>query len=235
VSVAEAIACGTIECGISGGADSSSDVPITVSQEALGGAARREQGQDTARPAEGLSRLSAKDLVPVPPAIVEFSTGLTMGESAEKMAKENGIARAAQDRIAHESHTKAAKAWAEGSSPVRSCSVRARSKGHQGESSEDNLVRKDSELESYAKLKPAFDKKYGTVTAGNSSPLTDGASALLLMREDKAKALGLRPARLPPQLCVRGPRPARADPHGPELRDAARARSRGADARRHRR
>jgi acetyl-CoA acyltransferase len=195
VSVAEAIAVGTITAGIAGGADSSSDVPITVSKKlsvALLDASKAKTPLDQLKI---LSRLSAKDLVPVPPAIVEFSTGLSMGESAEKMAKENHIGRADQDRIAHESHDKAAKAWAAGhfAGEVMQMYVPdAKGKGTVAYV-EDNLVRKDSKLESYAKLKPAFDKKYGTVTAGNSSPLTDGASALILMREDKAKALGLRP------------------------------------------
>ena len=193
--MAEAIAVGTITAGIAGGADSSSDVPITVSKKlsvALLDASKAKTPLDQLKI---LSRLSAKDLVPVPPAIVEFSTGLSMGESAEKMAKENGIARADQDRIAHESHDKAAKAWAAGHFAGEVMQMYVPDPKGKGTIAfvEDNLVRKDSTLEGYAKLKPAFDKKYGTVTAGNSSPLTDGASALMLMREDKAKALGLSP------------------------------------------
>jgi acetyl-CoA acyltransferase len=135
--------------------------------------------------------LSGKDFFPVPPALKEPSTGLTMGESAEKMAKENGISREAQDQIAHQSHTRAAQAWADGrmAEDVLTAFVPPSFEGFH----EDNLVRKDSELAGYAKLKPVFDRKYGTITAGNSSPLTDGASALLLMREDKAKALGYTP------------------------------------------
>jgi acetyl-CoA acyltransferase len=105
---------GTIECGISGGADSSSDVPITVSKKLSTALLDASKAKTPLEQLKILSRLSAKDLVPVLPAIVEFSTGLSMGESAEKMAKENGIARKDQDRIAHESHTKTAKAWAEG-------------------------------------------------------------------------------------------------------------------------
>ncbi|MBX7193498.1 MAG: acetyl-CoA C-acyltransferase FadI [Sandaracinaceae bacterium] len=194
VSVAEAIACGTIDCGVSGGADSSSDVPITVSKKLSSALLDASKAKTPLDQLKILSRLSARDLVPVPPAIVEFSTGLSMGESAEKMAKENGISRADQDRIAHESHTKAAKAWADGffAGEVMQMYVPDGAKSTKA-FVEDNLVRKDSQLESYAKLKPAFDRKYGSVTAGNSSPLTDGASALLLMREDKAKALGLTP------------------------------------------
>lgn len=192
VSVAEAIAAGVIEGGIAGGADSSSDVPITVSKRlaaALLEASKARTGLDRLKAFTGLT---PKDLVPVPPAIVEFSTGLSMGESAEKMAKENGIARDAQDRLAHASHTKAARAWSEGHF-AEVMTMYVPGKGGLVPFAKDNLVREDSRIESYASLKPAFDKKYGTVTAGNSSPLTDGASALLLMREDKAKALGYEP------------------------------------------
>lgn len=191
VSVAEAIATGTITCGVAGGADSSTDVPITVSKRlstALLEASKAKTGLDRLK---AFTKLSPKDLIPVPPAIVEFSTGLSMGESAEKMAKENGISRADQDRIAHESHVKAAAAWASGELRDEVMPVFVQ-KGRALEPfTEDNLVRKGSDLASYAKLKPVFDRKYGSVTAANSSPLTDGASALLLMREDRAKALGL--------------------------------------------
>jgi len=112
-----------------------------------------------------------------------------MGESAEKMAKENGISRSDQDAFAHRSHTLSAQAWADGRMREEVMSVFVPPTYEVFD--EDNLVRKDSELEAYAQLKPVFDRRYGTVTAGNSSPLTDGASALLLMSEKKAKHLGL--------------------------------------------
>ncbi len=188
VNVAEAIMAGAIDCGIAGGADSASDVPIAVSKklaEALIAASRaRSLGQRL----KAFSKLSPKDLVPVPPALKEPSTGLTMGESAEKMAKENGISRKAQDELAHRSHSLAAAAWADGrfEQEVMHVFVPPAFEAF----AEDNLVRKDSEVESYEKLRPAFDRKHGTITAGNSSPLTDGASAVLLMSEEKAKADG---------------------------------------------
>jgi acetyl-CoA acyltransferase len=107
------------------------------------------------------------------------------------MAKENHISRAAQDELAHRSHSRAAQAWADGrfAGEVMEVFVPPRYDAF----AEDNLVRTDSALESYAKLKPVFDRKHGTITAANSSPLTDGASALLLMSEEKAKSLGLSP------------------------------------------
>ena len=193
VNVAEAIMAGAIDCGIAGGADSSSDVPILVSKKLSSALLEASKARTLPDRLKAFSKLSPKDLLPVPPAIVEYSTGLSMGESAEKMAKENHIEREAQDRIAHESHTKAARAGADGrfAGEVMTAYV---PKGKGVEPFEkDNLVREDSKLDSYAKLKPVFDRKYGSVTAANSSPLTDGASALLLMSEEKAKAEGLTP------------------------------------------
>jgi len=189
-SIASAIATGTIDCGIAGGADSASDVPITVSkrmQVALIEASKARSMQDRIK---AFASLGLKDLAPVPPAIKEPSTGLTMGESAEKMAKENGIARQAQDELALRSHERAAKAWAEGKFDEEVMEVYVPDR-YEDAIRKDNLVREDGDLTKYAKLKPVFDRKHGTITAANASPLTDGASALLLMREDKAKALGL--------------------------------------------
>ncbi len=191
INVTESIMAGVIDCGIAGGADSASDIPMAT-QKPLADALLAMSRQKTLRGKLGALRgLSARDLVPVPPALKEPSTGLTMGESAEKMAKENGISRRAQDEFAHRSHTLAAQAWADGRLAQDVMTTYPPPKLEPF--AQDNLVRKDSELESYAKLKPVFDRKYGTITAGNSSPLTDGASALLVMREDKAKALGYRP------------------------------------------
>jgi acetyl-CoA acyltransferase len=191
VSVAQAIETGTIDCGVAGGADSATDVPISVSKKLASALIDANKAKTLKDRLAAFADLSPKDLLPVPPALKEYTTGLTMGESAEKMAKENHISREAQDELAHRSHERAAKAWEEGwfdeevmevYVPPDYDSIR-----------QDNLVRHDSQLESYRKLRPVFDRKHGSITAGNSSPLTDGASALLLMREDKAKALGLTP------------------------------------------
>lgn len=195
VSVAEAILAGTIDTGIAGGADSTSDVPIAVSKKLAAALLDASKAKTLAQKLGVFATLSPKDLIPVPPGLVEFSTGLSMGESAEKMAKENHIARADQDRIAHESHVKAAAAWKDGRLAGEVMTVYVPGKGGKELEpfSQDNNVRTDSELASYAKLKPVFDRKHGTITAANSSPLTDGASALLVMREDVAKANGLSP------------------------------------------
>lgn len=191
VSVAQAIETGMIDCGIAGGADSASDVPIAVSKKLGAALIEASKARTLKQRLAAFAGLSPKDLLPVPPALKEYTTGLSMGESAEKMAKENHISREKQDELAHMSHSRAAKAWAEGrfADEVMEVFVPPNFDAIR----EDNLVRKDSNLEGYAKLKPVFDRKYGTITAGNSSPLTDGASALLLMSEEKAKALGLEP------------------------------------------
>jgi acetyl-CoA acyltransferase len=191
VSVVEAINAGSIDCGIAGGADSASDVPIAVSKRlalALTWASKASTLADRLR---AFKDVKPSDLVPVPPALTELSTGLTMGESAEKMAKENGISRRAQDEFAHQSHVRATAAYRDGrfAEEVMTVYVPPAYKVI----SKDNLVREDSNLEAYASLRPVFDRKHGTITAGNSSPLTDGASALLLMSDEKASAEGRRP------------------------------------------
>jgi acetyl-CoA acyltransferase len=191
VSVAEAIQAGAIDCGIAGGADSASDIPFTVGKKLTTALMNASKAKTLGERLRAFRGLGMRDLMPVPPALKEPSTGLTMGESAEKMARENHISRASQDEFAHRSHTLAAKAWAEG--VFADQVMRAFVPPDYAAFSEDNVVRKDSSLESYAKLRPVFDRKWGTITAGNSSPLTDGASAVLLMREDKAKAEGFSP------------------------------------------
>jgi len=189
INVTQSIRDGSIDVGIAGGADSASDIPMTVSRRLATALAKASRARSLVERLGAFRGLSVADLMPVPPALKEPSTGLTMGEGAEKMAKDNGIARDRQDEFAHRSHVKAAAAWAEGrfADEVMSFYVPPKFEAML----EDNLVRKDSSLEAYAKLKPVFDRRHGSVTAANSSPLTDGASALLLMSEEKRRALGL--------------------------------------------
>jgi acetyl-CoA acyltransferase len=189
VNVAESIMTGAIDTGVAGGADSSSNVPITVTKRLAEALMEATKARSIGERLQAFRGLRPKDLAPQPPAIREFSTGLTMGESAEKMAKENHISRESQDEFALRSHQLAAKAWEEGKFDDEVMEVFVPNRFNES-IREDNLVRKDGSIEKYAKLKPVFDRKHGTVTAANSSPLTDGASALLLMREDKAKAHG---------------------------------------------
>lgn len=189
VSVAHAIEEGSIDVGIAGGTDSASDVPMTISRRLSDALLRASRARKLGDRVRAFSNLGLKDLAPIPPALKEPSTGLTMGESAEKMAKLNGISRESQDEFSHRSHVRAARAWAEGrfAEEVMTAYIPPKYEAFR----EDNLIRKESELEAYAKLKPVFDREHGSVTAGNSSPLTDGASALLMMSEEKAQSLGL--------------------------------------------
>ena len=131
-------------------------------------------------------------MIPVTPAIAEPSTGETMGQSADTMAKLNGIAREDQDHFALRSHRLAAAGWKDGRLAAEVTPVYVGPR-YEVAVTQDNGIREDSTYEQLAALRPVFDRGYGTVTAGNASPLTDGAAAVLLMREDVARALGYAP------------------------------------------
>lgn len=191
-SGAEQILAGTSEIVIAGGADSSTDVPVAISKKLTQALLKASKAKDLRGRIKAFQSLGLKDLLPVPPALKEASTGLTMGDSAEKMAKENGITRGAQDELAHRSHSRAAAAWASGKFKDEVMTVFP-SPDFGKQVSEDNTVRKNSDMAAYAKLPPVFDRKHGTVSAANSSPLTDGAAAVILMSEERAKSLGLTP------------------------------------------
>lgn len=190
-SVAEAIVAGQAEVAIAGGADSASCLPIGISRNLAEVLLLLSRTRSWHHRAQLLRRLRWCDAKLVAPAIAEHSTGLTMGEIAEQMAKQYHISREAQDAFAHRSHTLAASAWQQGAihdevAPIFTCD-------HAEVLASDNTIRFESELDSYARLKPVFDRQWGSVTAANSAPLTDGAAALLLMSEGRAKALGYEP------------------------------------------
>ena len=191
-SGAEAILGGECDVVLAGGAESLSNVPIQFSK----GAARRlmdfSKAKTMGQKMAILAQFRPRDLVPVPPAIAEHTTGMTMGQACEKMAQENEISRQSQDEIALLSHQRAAAATAAGWF-ARQIVPTYPLPGYKEAVTTDNGVRSDSTMEALAALKPAFDGRYGTLTAGNSSPITDGASAVLLMSEDRAKALGYEP------------------------------------------
>lgn len=188
VNVLESMLVGNISVGIAGGADSSSVLPIGVSRSLAHALVDLNKAKTLGQRWNILKRLRFKDLMPVPPAIAEYSTGLTMGDTAEQMAKTHNISRADQDALAHRSHTLAHEAWEAGKLDAEVMTAYA--EPYSDFLKRDNTVRSDSELDGYAKLRPVFDRKHGTVTAANSTALTDGASAILLMTESKAKALG---------------------------------------------
>ncbi|WP_063655593.1 acetyl-CoA C-acyltransferase FadI [Aliivibrio fischeri] len=190
-NVVESIMAGTIDIGIAGGADSSSVLPIGVSKKLASTLLALSKTKNVYQKLSLLRTLSLKDIAPVPPAVAEYSTGISMGQTAEQMAKSHGITREEQDALAHRSHTLAAKAWKDGL--IQDEVMTAFPEPYTAWLDHDNNIRHDSDLASYAKLRPAFDRKYGSVTAANSTPLTDGGAALLLMSEKRAKELGYEP------------------------------------------
>ena len=191
-SGAEAILSGQAEVVLAGGAESLSTVPITFSQNASQRFIQASRARSMPGKLSILSQLRPADLAPVPPAIAEYVTGESMGESCEKMAKENAISRRAQDEIALHSHLCAARAAAVGRFAEQIVPTHSLP-GYAKVVSQDTGVRADTSLEALGDLRPVFDRAYGTLTAGNSSPLTDGGAAVLLMSEKKAKALGYEP------------------------------------------
>lgn len=190
-NVAESMLAGTIQAGIAGGADSSSVLPIGVSKKLGRILVDLNKAKTFSQKMSLFSQLRPRDLLPVPPAVAEYSTGLRMGDTAEQMAKTHGITRQQQDALAHRSHQRAARAWEDGrlAGEVMTAFVPPWRKAFE----QDNNVRMASTLEDYARLRPAFDRQHGTVTAANSTPLTDGAAAVVLMTESRAKALGIVP------------------------------------------
>jgi acetyl-CoA acyltransferase len=189
---ADQIALGHADVAIAGGAESLSNVPVLHSAGMTDALVAASRAKSFAQRAQAIARIRPKDFVPVTPAIAEPTTGETMGQSAEKMAKLNGISREEQDALALASHQHAAAGLADGRLTAELAPVYVGPKFDQVLAT-DNGVRSDTTLEALAKLKPVFDRRYGTITAGNASPLTDGGAAVLLMSEDKAKALGHTP------------------------------------------
>jgi len=186
------IALGHADVVIAGGTESLSDVPILHSKRFAEVLVQASRAKSLGARLSAFARVRPRDLVPVAPAIAEPSTGETMGQSAEKMAKENHISRDAQDRFALRSHQLAAAGTADGRLTAEIVPLFV-PPSYAVVVTSDNGVRADTSLEQMAALKPAFDRRYGSVTAANASPLTDGASAVLVMSEEAAHALGYAP------------------------------------------
>ncbi len=186
------IELGQADIVIAGGSESLSHIPITVSKKLSKTLVAASKGKTLGQRIAPFRSVRPKDLLPVQPEIAEPTTGETMGESAERMAKENGISREAQDEWALRSHRLAAEGTADGRLTAEIVPVYV-PPGFEEVVTQDNGIRTDTSLEKLAKLRPVFDRKFGTVTAGNASPLTDGASAVVLMNADRAAADGLEP------------------------------------------
>ena len=184
IELGSRIALGELDSAIAAGVDSASDVPIVFGRHYQQILLDMNRARTFGQRLQALSRWRPSDLKPHFPAVTESRTGLSMGQSCELMAKEWKLTQQEQDELAYTSHMKAAAAWKDGFyadlvAPFNGI-------GH------DNTVRADTTLEKLAKLKPVFDRTgNGTLTAGNSTPLTDGASAVLLSSEEWAKSHGL--------------------------------------------
>ncbi|MFZ5961248.1 acetyl-CoA C-acetyltransferase [Pseudomonas knackmussii] len=184
ILVANKIALGQIDCGIAGGVDTTSDAPIGVNEGLREILLEANRGKSNGDKLKSLLKIRPRHLMPHIPKNGEPRTGLSMGEHCELMAQTWQIPRDEQDKLAYESHIKLAKAYDEGwqndlMTPFRGL-VR------------DQNLRGDINLEKLGTLKPVFERgPRGTLTAANSTPLTDGASVVLLASEEWAKARGL--------------------------------------------
>jgi len=184
--LAHRIAAGEIECAIAGGSDTASDVPLTYRKNLQRTVLRLSRARTFGEKISTIGHLRPRDLAPDHPGIAEPRTGMSMGEHCEEMVKQWKIGRREQDELALASHQKAAAAWKEGFFDDLVFEFNGLKK--------DNNVRADTTLEKLSTLRTAFDRSAaGTLTAGNSSPLTDGASCVLLASEDWARARGLKP------------------------------------------
>src|SRR5436309_1766664 len=186
------IVLGHADVILAGGVESLSDIPILASRRLADILVEASKAKTALQRVRAFAKIRPRDLIPVSPAIPDPTTGETMGQSAEKMAKENRISREAQDRWALRSHQLAAQGGADGRLTAEIVPVFPSRPGDPIVT-EDNGVRRDTSLDQMAKLKPVFDRRYGSVTAANSSPLTDGAAAVLLMNGEAARALGYEP------------------------------------------
>jgi acetyl-CoA acyltransferase len=189
---ADQIALGHHDVVIAGGAESLSNVPILHSRTMSDKLVAMSKAKNPGQQIRILGSIRPRDLIPITPAIAEPSTGETMGQSAEKMAKINHISREEQDQFALRSHRLAAVGTEDGRLTAEIAPVWVPPRYTTALTS-DNGIRTDTSIEQMRALKPVFDKRYGSVSAGNSSPLTDGGSAVLLMSEERAETLGYKP------------------------------------------
>ena len=190
--IALAIRSGDIDVGIAGGTDSTSVMPVQFSRPLARAMIHSTRAKGLLAKLRLLRGLRPRHLAPKPPAIRDYSTNMGMGKIAEQMARNHAIGREDQDAFALRSHQRAHAAWEAGrlDDEVMTTFVPPYK---QPPLERDNTVRGDSSMEQLGRLKPAFDRRHGTVTAANSTPLSDGAAALVLMREGRARELGYEP------------------------------------------
>ena len=183
ITVANLIALGQLDVAIAGGSDTTSDAPIALSEKLRKKLLKVNTEKDTLGRLKALAQIRPGDIGILPPANVEPRTGLSMGDHQALTALEWGITREAQDELAAASHQNLARAWDEGFMDDLVTSFHGVER--------DNHLRPDSTVEKLAKLKPVFGKgEAATMTAGNSTPLSDGASVVLLASEEYAQEKG---------------------------------------------
>src|SRR5579884_890688 len=185
LTVGGKVALGQIEVGIAGGVDTTSDAPLAINEDLREILLEAYRSKSNMQRAKALTKIRPQQLVPEIPRNAEPRTGLSMGEHTAIMAKDWGIGRAEQDELAVESHHKLAAAYESGW-------LKDLVMPYLGQERDQNL-RPDSSVEKLAKLKPVFGGEDGTMTAGNSTPLSDGASSVLLASEEWAKERGIAP------------------------------------------
>jgi len=184
--LANRIALGEIDSAVAGGADSASDIPLGYRPKLQRAVLKLSRGRSFGEKLSTIGSVRLADLKPAPPSVGEPRTGLSMGQHCEEMAKEWQVSRREQDEVALASHKNAAAAWKAGFFNDLVVPF--------GDLKWDNNVRGDTSLEKLASLRNAFDPSpAGTLSAGNSSPLTDGAACVLLSSEEWASASGLKP------------------------------------------
>jgi len=183
ILTANKIALGQVDCAIAGGVDTTSDAPIAINEDLREVLLEAKRAKSNAGRLKALAKIRPQQIVPEIPRNAEPRTGLSMGEHTARMAKEWGIGRREQDELAAASHRKLAAAYDEGFLDDLVMPFLGLER--------DQNLRPDSSLEKLAKLKPVFGGPEGTMTAGNSTPLSDGASAVLLASEEWAAQRGL--------------------------------------------
>ena len=196
------IATGQSSIVIAGGADSASETPIGYKKHMRTKLMKGTKIKSTSQMIKYALGFRFKDFLPEVPAISEYTTQRTMGEDCDIMVAKHQITREKQDLFAIRSHDNAEKAWEDGYHTKEVIAVQVDPKFKMIQ--KDNGIRSGSKPEKLAKLRPAFDKKNGTLTAANSSYLTDGAAVVLLMKESKAKELGLKPKAEIIEMCFTG-------------------------------
>ena len=189
-TLVDQIQLGRVDIGIAGGAESLSDPPIRLSRPLRQALVKMQKAKGAAAYLEILKELEPSDIIPDVPSAAEFSTGLTMGESCERFAKRLGISRKDSDEFAVRSHVLADRAWKEGRYADEVLAVPL--PPSMDLVKQDDGPRGDSTMDTLAKLKPAFDREFGLITAASSSFLTDGGSAVILMAKETAEKRGMK-------------------------------------------